>query len=206
MPFIFAVVAIIVVAMGSALYVRTNTEVVTNSEPGAITELVASSTTELEELSTPPETVPSSTPADEVVTVPIEPPVATLPTPTPVSPTPVEVTPAPIPTPTPVPTAPASTYADGTYTKTGYYSAPSGREALTVSVTLKNDIITSSAVSGKSNNKTSQHYIDKFIAGFGAYAIGKDIDRVSMDVVNGASLTPDGYINALATIKTTAKL
>ena len=44
-----------------------------------------------------------------------------------------------------------------------------------------------------------------FKAGFSELVVGKPVDQVSLSVVNGSSLTPKGFMDALAKIKAEAK-
>lgn len=96
-------------------------------------------------------------------------------------------------------------YEDGTYDALGSYTSPAGAEQVAVSVTLKNDIITSASFDGNSANPISQKLQGQFEAGFQAEVVGKSIDSVALTVVNGSSLTPKGFMDALAKIKVEAK-
>lgn len=98
-----------------------------------------------------------------------------------------------------------SMYKDGTYDVSGAYFSPAGPEKIQVSITLKNDVITAAKVTGDSTSDTSVKFIGQFIAGFNEQVVGKSIDSVSLDVVNGSSLTPMGFMNALKAIKKEAK-
>jgi uncharacterized protein with FMN-binding domain len=96
-------------------------------------------------------------------------------------------------------------YKDGTYAAAGAYFSPAGPEAIQVSVTLKNDVITDAKVTGDATNDKSIKLQNLFIAGFSEQVVGKSIDSVSLGVVNGSSLTPMGFMNALKAIKQNAK-
>jgi len=95
-------------------------------------------------------------------------------------------------------------YANGTYSATGYYFEPAGQEQVNVSVTLKNDIVTTSTFTGIPSNFTAQRIMMQFQSGFKNYVVGKPIDQISLGVVNCSSLTPMGFMNALQKIKTQA--
>ncbi len=111
---------------------------------------------------------------------------------------------------TSVATPPAATtparkkYTDGTYTADGTYTIPDGQETITVSLTLKDGIITDANFTGNPTERQSKFNEEKFAAGYRAEVVGKDIDRVNLTVVNGSSLTPMGFMDALAKIKTEA--
>ena len=96
-------------------------------------------------------------------------------------------------------------YRDGSYSAVGQYDSPAGTEQVSVSVAIKGDTITSATVTADSGNRRSQKYQSMFISGFKQYVVGKPVDSVNLDVVSGSSLTPEGFNNALATIKQQAK-
>lgn len=96
-------------------------------------------------------------------------------------------------------------YKDGSYTATGQYDSPAGLERVTVSLALKDNTIVSAEVTANSANRRSQKYQKDFIGGFKPYVIGKKIDSVNLDVVSGSSLTPEGFNDALNTIKQQAQ-
>lgn len=124
--------------------------------------------------------------------------------------TPVAISTAPVTTTpgtpvVPVTEAPKSGYKDGTYSSTGSYTSPGGAESVTVSLTLKNGIVTDSTVTGNAENPTSKQYQGMFVAGYKTFVTGKSIDAVSVSKVSGSSLTARGFNEALAKIKVEAK-
>ena len=96
-------------------------------------------------------------------------------------------------------------YKDGVYSVTGNYTAPSGAENISVSLVLKDDVVASASVVANSANRTAKRFQDLFVSGFNSYVIGKSIDSINLTVVNGSSLTPGGFMDALSKIKTEAK-
>lgn len=96
-------------------------------------------------------------------------------------------------------------YADGTYTKTGTYISPAGQEEVEISLTLENDTVTGATFTGKATNPGSVKNQAKFAAGFEAVVIGKSLDEIDLTVVNGSSLTPKGFMDAVASIKDDAR-
>ncbi len=122
-------------------------------------------------------------------------------TPTPVVTPPVTTTPPPVTKPKPV----TSAYKDGTYSAVGDYHSPDGAESINVTLTLKNDIVTSATVTSNVAAPTSRNYQSMFISGYQAQVIGKDISTLNLTKVSGSSLTPRGFDNALAQIKSEAK-
>jgi uncharacterized protein with FMN-binding domain len=145
--------------------------------------------------------------------------VATQTTPTTPSSTPTQTqtpaattTPPPTSTPaTPTTTPPvdvprqASVYKDGTYSATGSYMSPGGYDQIAVTLTLKNDLIISVSATPEAGDNTSAKYQNKFISGYQQYVVGKNIANVNLTAVSGSSLTPKGFDDALAQIKSQAK-
>ena len=99
---------------------------------------------------------------------------------------------------------PQGSYADGTYQADGAYAAPSGAESIGVKLTLKKGVITDASVDEHAMGGRSRQFQDLFAQGFKEQVVGKSIDSVSLGVVNGSSLTPIGFMDALSKIKTQA--
>ena len=126
-------------------------------------------------------------------------PVTATPTPSPVTPTPTTMMT------NPMPMMDNRKYKDGTYTAPGSYFSPAGDEKVNVSLTIKNDVVTDASFDATGLSPTSKNMQANFKAGFKQYVVGKSIDSISLTVVNGSSLTPKGFMNALAKIKTQAQ-
>lgn len=107
----------------------------------------------------------------------------------------------------PVATEPASTYKykDGTYSAQGDYNSPGGPDSIGVTLTLKNDLITSVSATPNPGDRMSARYQDMFIASYKQYVVGKDISTLSLSKISGSSLTPIGFNDALAKIKSQAQ-
>ncbi len=105
---------------------------------------------------------------------------------------------------TPIITA-TNHYKDGTYSATGNYTSPAGGEEVSVGITLVNNIVTDATFTGKATNPGSIFNQGHFKEGFKEKVVGKSIDDISLTVVNGSSLTPKGFMDALAKIKAEAK-
>ena len=117
-------------------------------------------------------------------------------------------------TPTPTPTdttsaspsqTPTSKYKDGTYNTHGSYRSPGGQEQFELSVTLKNDVIVATTFTPKPVSPTGVKKQAAFNTAYKEQVVGKNIDSISLGVVNGASLTTGGFMNALQTIKAKAQ-
>lgn len=105
-------------------------------------------------------------------------------------------------------TAPAedtSVYIDGTYTATGTYTSPGGKESLPVTLTLEGDVIVDVSVQTPATNPTSQKFQTIFADNFTPLVVGKNIDDLNLTKVSGSSLTPAGFNDALAQIKVAAQ-
>ena len=110
---------------------------------------------------------------------------------------------------TPTDTKPAEVsamYKDGTYTKTGTYKSPAGTENVEVTLTLAKDVVTDAVFKGLATNPGSVANQKKFADGFKGEVVGKSIDAIALTVVNGSSLSPKGFMDAVAQIKTEAHI
>ena len=96
-------------------------------------------------------------------------------------------------------------YKDGIYSATGNYISPAFREELGITLTIESDTVVAATFDGKASNSTSIKYQNNFKNGFDQYVIGKNIDSLKIQVVNGSSLTPKGFIDALKKIKKEAQ-
>jgi hypothetical protein len=176
------------------------------SQPSTITEVPkAPKQSEATTTATPtplPQTAVTPTSATTVASSPT--PVAQ-PTPSP-TPTPAP-TPAPTPSPTPPPPAPTPTYVykDGTYSAVGTFTAPGVTNHLNVSITISKDVVTSSTVTVPAGtDPTSKNYDNNFIANYKPYVTGKPLANLNLSKIAAASLTPNGFNDALAQIRVTA--
>jgi uncharacterized protein with FMN-binding domain len=98
-----------------------------------------------------------------------------------------------------------SDYADGSYTSTGRYVSPNGNEQIEVTLTLQDDIVTAANVVSNATNPNAKQFQGEFINSYKSQVIGKDIDSLNLGKVSGSSLTPKGFNDALAKIKSEAK-
>jgi len=96
-------------------------------------------------------------------------------------------------------------YKDGLYDFVGSYTSPAGPEEIQINIVLADGLVSFAKAFPKAENATSQKMQNLFIAGFEKEVVGKYIDDVELDVVNGSSLTPKGFMNALEKVKMEAK-
>jgi uncharacterized protein with FMN-binding domain len=97
-------------------------------------------------------------------------------------------------------------YADGTYTVSTAYISPAGEEKIDVSVTIAQDVITAATFTGYAENPASIRNQQKFAQAYDAAVVGKNIDELSLSVVNGASLTTRGFNDALTQVRDQARI
>ena len=95
-------------------------------------------------------------------------------------------------------------YADGTYTESGDYQAPSGSETVEVTVTLADNVITDVEVVGDATDAQAKLHQGEFADGIADLVVGKNIDEISVDKVGGSSLTSGGFNAAIEAIKADA--
>ena len=96
-------------------------------------------------------------------------------------------------------------YRDGIYSADGAYVSPAGAERISITLTLKDDVITLIDFTGHAVHPTSKLMQGKFSEGFETLVSGKAIDEISLMVVNGSSLAPKGFMEALSKIKAEAE-
>ncbi|MFA6158333.1 MAG: hypothetical protein WC763_01780 [Candidatus Paceibacterota bacterium] len=96
-------------------------------------------------------------------------------------------------------------YKDGVYTAVGTYGSPAGAESISITLTIKDDVVTSASAVNQARDDKSVRYQDKFISGFKAAVIGQGVDSLKLTKVSGSSLTPAGFNAALEVIKVQAK-
>ncbi|MCR4326131.1 MAG: hypothetical protein NUV52_00555 [Candidatus Roizmanbacteria bacterium] len=97
-----------------------------------------------------------------------------------------------------------SKYSNGTYEAIGNYTSPAQVEEIDITLTLKNGVVTDSQFVGKATHEKSQAMQKLFSEGYKEQVVGKSIDEIALTVVNGSSLTPKGFMDALQKIKTEA--
>jgi len=95
-------------------------------------------------------------------------------------------------------------YADGEYTAEGAYQTPETVETISVTLTLKDDVVTDVEVTGDPLAPETTRYQGQFIAGIADVVVGKRLDELQVDRVAGSSLTSGGFDQAVEAIKTQA--
>ncbi|MFZ2593824.1 MAG: hypothetical protein WAX38_03580 [Minisyncoccia bacterium] len=98
----------------------------------------------------------------------------------------------------------APMYKNGTYTADGEYRSPAGPESVSLSLTIVDDIVTDTSLTVHAENQVSKKLQTAFAAEYKQYVVGKKISDLRLTKVAGASLTPNGFNQALEAIKTQA--
>ena len=96
-------------------------------------------------------------------------------------------------------------YKDGTYVEDGSYSSPAGTEKISVSLTIANNMVSSSTVTRGATDPTASSYQGLFISGYKEKVDGKKVGEINLTNVAGSSLTPKGFMDALHKIELDAK-
>lgn len=97
-----------------------------------------------------------------------------------------------------------SAYKDGTYSATGSYVSPGGRETIDLTVTIENGVITSTSIAANEASGEARDYIQRFASGYQSEVVGKSVNEVELSRVAGSSLTSNGFNDALDQIKNEA--
>jgi hypothetical protein len=100
----------------------------------------------------------------------------------------------------------ASVYADGSYTQSASYQSPAGAESLSVTLTLEDDEISAVSIGVNGISDVSEGYQNLFAGEIGNIVVGKNLEELdAVGAVMGSSLSPGGFNQAVAAIKTAAK-
>ena len=99
----------------------------------------------------------------------------------------------------------SSTYADGEYTASGSYTTPGGRESVTVTLTLDDDVVTALTVEGSAEQGDALRYQSEFIENISSEVVGVAIDDLDVSKVAGSSLTSGGFNDAISQITAEAQ-
>ena len=100
----------------------------------------------------------------------------------------------------------ASSFKDGIYSTTGNYVSPAGPETIDVTLTVEGEIVTAASVKTNATNPVSTKMQAAFIDGYSPLVVGKKLSELSLSKVSGASLTTNGFNEALVEIRTQASV
>lgn len=102
------------------------------------------------------------------------------------------------------PSSPAS-YKDGSYTASASYRVPNGQNSITVKITVAGGVISTVSSTHKVDSRESEGYTDWFNKDITSVAVGKPLGTLSLSRVGGASLTTEGFNQALSSILNDAR-
>lgn len=98
----------------------------------------------------------------------------------------------------------SAAYKDGTYSTEGNYTSPGGPETIDVTLTIKDGVVTEADVVANATNPGSVMWQGKFVEGYKAEVIGKNLADLELSNISGSSLTPKGFNDALVEIRAQA--
>lgn len=98
-----------------------------------------------------------------------------------------------------------STYANGTYSATGTYLSPGGRQSIELTVTITDGVITDTSIKNNASDAESKEHQELFSDNYKTLVVGKKVGDVSLSRVSGSSLTSNGFNAALDQIKEDAR-
>lgn len=203
MPYIIAVLALVVVGVGFTLY-QPPTPIVdqplgndvadisdVNTDLSTSTE-ITDSTIVIEEASEYDDEIVDNSPGQSNNQTATTPP-------------PIQTKPATESNPKPVENTTVYDYLDGTYNSQISYRTPEGNYSMNVTLTVMNDMVkTANTVFDSRTARDS--YTKKFSKSYTTQVTGKDIDNINLSRVGGASLTSEAFNKAVADIKNQAKV
>ena len=96
-------------------------------------------------------------------------------------------------------------YKNGTYTAVGSYMSPGGLDKISVTLTIKNDVVTDSSVTPMPGDNTSAKYQNIFATNYQSQVVGQNLSGLNLTKVSRSSLTSKGFDDALSQIQSQAK-
>lgn len=99
-----------------------------------------------------------------------------------------------------------SRYKDGTYSATGSYISPGGRESIELTVEIKDGVIVSTSVKNGATDAEAEEHQTLFANNYKKLVVGKEVGTVKLSRVAGSSLTSNGFNDALNEIKDEARV
>lgn len=106
--------------------------------------------------------------------------------------------------PTETPTPDAGTSQEQTYSASVLYSVPRSSNSITVTVGVTDGVISSVSTENSYTDHESGRYISRFESDLQTDAVGQSLSTYSPSRIGGASLTTQGFSDALSQIRTEA--
>jgi len=91
--------------------------------------------------------------------------------------------------------------AEQSYTRSVSYQAPHRTESITVTLKIKDGVVTSVEDVHSKNNRNSAYFQEGFESAIAGQVVGKKIADIQLDAVAGASLTTAAFMEAITAIK-----
>ncbi|MBO3093761.1 hypothetical protein [Cellulomonas dongxiuzhuiae] len=85
----------------------------------------------------------------------------------------------------------------GTYSGSGSYETPGGRQRIDVTVVLADGVVTDLRVDPAATNTTSLRFQERFASAVVEAVVGRTLDEVAVDRLAGSSSTGAGFMAAL---------
>jgi len=117
----------------------------------------------------------------------------------------VSSTPTTATAPTSTGSASSSGYKDGDYTANASYRVPHGNNTISVKLTIKDGKVAAVTTNDDYTDGESAYYVDSFNTEIKGAVVGQSLDGMSLSRVGGASLTTEGFNQALDSIVSAAK-
>lgn len=97
-------------------------------------------------------------------------------------------------------------YKNGTFSQSGSYKSPAGDENATFQFTIADNVVTGVELTTTAENQLSKKFQGFFIDGIKKEIIGKKVDELgTFSRVNGSSLTPTAFNQAVTALKAEAQ-
>lgn len=94
-----------------------------------------------------------------------------------------------------------ASYKDGVYDADASYPTPGGTETISVHLTVASNQVSDVSINQSSNNHESQDYQQRFADAYKQRVVGKKLSTLNVSVFSGASLTIDGFNDAVGKIR-----
>lgn len=99
------------------------------------------------------------------------------------------------------PSAASSSFKDGTYSATADYYTPEDTDSIKVTLAVKDGVVSTVSATTTTSSRESRQYDSAFLDAYKSYVVGKSLSGLNLNRVSGASLTTEGFNNALDTIR-----
>lgn len=103
------------------------------------------------------------------------------------------------------PATTTSSYKDGTYSSTADFYTPEETDTIKVSLSVKDGVVSNVSAVTSTSSRESRQYDSAFLNAYKSYVVGKSLRGLNLNRVSGASLTTEGFNNALDMIRQQAQ-